>query len=282
MLPHKYFFLLFVAGITLCSWAGSESSLRVGIYEGLSAKFKHTNGVMWSDRVLTMVFEQAGYQIRYAEYPARRLALTLFRGDIDVYLSSAESISRSKYQTDFIRSALPVSVVTWFIYFDHRNQWQPSWPPDALMRSKIGKSRQSSESLKTHWHLQVTQSASVDAMVKMVNLARADYWVENGTGLRVLSPGLLKTPEQGFSYQPLFVRPLYIYFRKSPRGRSLANSYDQGFKILLNKGDYRRVYHIEDPNPELSDTVTQTLAYLKKHHSGMFIAPQKPLENKRQ
>lgn len=276
MLRGGYWSLAAVFSVLLISpsMAQSQPQITLGIYEGLSKKFPESKGLMWSDRILSEVYRRAGYTITLREYPARRLAMTLARGDIDVYISSEESVGRIPYQDKFIRSELPASIVTWYIYYNQRKNWVPTWPPDNFMREKIGKSRQSSESLKTHWGLQVTQSASTDAMVKMVNLGRADYWIDNRSGLRSVTPGLLKSPDQGFIYAPLFARGLYFYFQKEAQGKKLAAVFNAGFKQLLSNGKYRQSYHIGDPNPELSDTVDQSIQYFKANYPGLIIAPQ--------
>ncbi len=165
---------------------------------------------MWSDAVIHEVFSEQGFDIEMIEYPAKRLSLSLHKNLIDTYLGSTKSLGN--FSTDFIRSDLPVSVVDWYIYYDHRNNWTPSWPPDAVFRKKIGKSKLSSESFKNEWNLNISQSANEDSIVKMVNLGRADYWLENRTGARTLSEGLLRSSQQGFTYSVLLFRPLFVFF----------------------------------------------------------------------
>lgn len=248
-----------------------KETVRLGIYAGLTDSYPESQGVMWSDRVVATVFLEAGLSYRSLEHPARRLALTLESGDIDCYLSTPQTMQLSAHKDKFIHSKLPVSVITWFIYFDHRKKWQPVWPPDDIMLKKIGKSKQSSESLRNGWRLNITQSATSDAIAIMVHSGRVDYWIDNSTGLRTLSKNLFKSKEEGFSYDPLFRRPLLVYFQKSTRGRMLLDIFNQGFMTLLSQGRYRDTYHLDDRNPARSRAVDQTLLYFLENHKQVPI-----------
>ena len=256
--------------ITLhCStlFAASDSlNFRFGLYAGLTQKYPQTQGVMWSDRVVVEVFKASGIHTNLEEFPARRLALALEQNLIDGYLSSAETMQSGLHKDTFLPSGLPLSVITWFIYYDHRSNWVPVWPPDELFLSKSGKSKQSSESLKTIWHLDIGMSPSSDSIASMVNSGRLDYWIDNITGIRTLAQSPLKSEEQGFTYEPLFDRPLIIYFQDTHRGKQFRAAFNTKFKALLRSGKYRATYHANDSASGNSQSVNQTIRYYGENY----------------
>ena len=220
--------------------------------------------------VIAEVFTKEGYTISSSEYPPRRLSILLINDKIDVYIASFEFPGAARPK--ILSSQLPISVVNWFIYYNS-NLWEPQWPPGETFRKKIGKSYQSSESLAQDWSLTISSSASVDAIVKMVNVGRADYWLESPAGTKSLTPGLLKTIEEGYIRKPIFVRPLYAYFQNTKRGRQNLSIFDAGYLEIIKQGRLHQVYHRQDPDAAQSTTVQQTIDFIKSNYPGINPPP---------
>ncbi len=271
---HAIFLTFCLSLSSLNTWAENLAgqTLNFGIYQGFLKRFPETNGIRWSDTVAHAIFSAEEMNIEVKEFPPKRLALALSKGDIDIFLSSRESLG--KYADQFLQAKLPVSVVTWNIYYKDANGWEPSWPADAVFKQKIGKSQQSSESLKKTAGLKITQAGSFDAIVKMVNAGRADYWVDNRIGIRNVSPGLIKGKEEGFIYRPLFSRGLYFYFQNNDKGKALLSAFNLRFEQLLNDGLYLKTYYDNDTVSIDTNTADETLAFIRNEFPDFPIPEQ--------
>ncbi len=251
------------------------SVARMGIYAGYLERFSDSKGIRWSDNIAYKVFADKGLNISVTEFPAKRLALSLETGKIDTFVSSNESLG--SYADSFLRAKFPVAITTWYIYYDHTKGWVPAWPPDPIFKGKIGESQQSAESLTRLYQLNITQAAGFDAIVNMVNLGRADYWLESRVGLRLLSPNLLKTTAEGFTSRPLFRRGIYMFFQNTERGRWFKKVYDEGFEKILADGLYVKTYYKNDPDSKDTFTTNETIQFIRTAFPDFYVPEQNPL-----
>lgn len=221
-----------------------------------------------------VIFAQQGYDITVMEYPGKRLPLTVAHGDVD--LSLASRFTLAPYGDKLISTDLPVAVLTFNIYYHNKSHWTPVWPPDAVFKNKLGKSKISSVLLANKYGLNISQASNVDSIVKMVNLKRIDYWLEYASSDTLVAPGLFNTQDNEFNYTALFSLPTYIYFRNTQRGKRLKQIYDRGLLDLLQQGKFITTYFEQTPPGPIDSTIL-TLAYIKQNHPELNIPQQLPI-----
>lgn len=238
------------------------------------ARYPKSNGVVLSEAVAIAAFKRAGFAIDLDEFPAKRLATSLQEDNIDSFISSEASIG--ELGENFLRSELPLTRLAYYIYFDGKKDWQPQWPPDVEFIGKIGRSRSSSTSLKDYDKLNVALANSYESCVKMVNSGRADYWLDNVTGSRTLTPGLMLEKE-GFVYRYLFSRSIYLYFQNTERGQQLKKIFDQGYLDILQSREFLQIYYGDMDGDLSSTTGFELIEYLRNEHPELGVPEQLPI-----
>ena len=276
-LVHILFYCLvttapFITFTTIHAETRQKNTLRLGLPAGFIDHFPLSEGVIYSHTFPYELFKEKGFTIIVREFPARRLPIALKSGQIDCILG-IESLLENNTNT-MMRSRHPTSRLTWYIY--HKNTWQPNWPPDEEFRHKFGKSKDSSDSLREEYNLNVTHGPSYDSMVKMVNLGRADYWIDSGIGFRTVTPGLIKSEQENFSIKSLLKRNLYVYFNKTQRALNLLAIYNKSYMNLLQKGDYAALYYKNASNFSESTTTEDTIQFIRSTSPNLSIPDQKP------
>ncbi|MBN4055122.1 hypothetical protein JYU12_00100 [bacterium AH-315-K03] len=250
-----------------------ENTLRLGLHEGFVEIFPESKGIIYAHAIPYELFKMEGFKLNIVEYPARRLPISLKNDRVDLILSTEGLLGKKSDQ--ILRSTYPTSVVTWHIYYKNDKSWEPVWPPDDMFLSKTGKSNHSSVSLKTQFGLNLTQAFGFDAVVKMVNMGRVDYWIETGIGYRSVSAGLIKSEKEGFILKGLLKRSLYVYFQNTPRGRQLLEIYNANYLKMLQRGDFALIYYKYAKNSLGSTTIEDTIELIKSINPTLIIPPQK-------
>ncbi|MFT5691013.1 MAG: hypothetical protein ACI92E_000338 [Oceanicoccus sp.] len=272
-----YVFLVFSLLITYLAHGSGlatvdHESVRFGIYAGYLGRFPDTKGIRWSDNIAHKIFTDKGMNIDIEEFPAKRLTHSLATDKIDTFVSSRESLGQ--YSNVFLQAKLPASVTTWYIYYDHTKGWIPDWPPDQIFKEKIGESQQSAQSLRQFFQMDISQAAGFEAIVEMVNLGRADYWLESRIGIRSVSPDLLKSTAEGFTSRPLFSRGIYMFFQDTDRGRRLKKVYDEGLEKMLEDGLYVKTYYQYDTKKTDTFTTDETITFIRDEYPDVNIPKQ--------
>lgn len=252
---------------------GDKQTIKFGVNSNFVKFYQQHDKLRWSHSIVQDLLERAGYQVKVLARPALRLPLSLKRQEIDVFLSS-DGFEHSQY--GFIRSRLPISLIRFIIYYDSKLGWRPSWPPDQNFKDKIGKSVQSTKALKRQYGLNVSQAFSFDAPVKMVNLGRADYYIENSGGFSQVSKGLLKAKTQGFSREVLYKRPIYLFARDEPGYQSLMKSIENHYLDLLMSRQYAVLFYRNDKRPEVKDSTKVLIEYINNNYQGLKVPTQLP------
>lgn len=263
-------FTLLLLNISMAVTA--QMPFRLGIHQNLISQYPGKNGLFWTYGIALKIFQTAGYQTVVLARPAKRLALSLKNNQIDFVSSSVEALNLDKKQ--YIRSELPIAMLSFYIYYNHSNSWQPVWPPDEIFKQKIGKSVHSAETLRELSGLNISLATSLDAPVKMVNMGRADYYMESKAGMVMVSAGLLKKPAQGFTTKVLFLRPIYAMFQNTPRGQHLAQLFDRASLRLYQSGEFGKVFFANAPVYVGSQTVDDAVSYINDHRPSLNIPPQ--------
>lgn len=266
------YWLLAMLALSLVSVDGAErtqaTEVRLGVFDRLGPRYSVSEGDFWDDAIIKEAFAKQGFSIRQLEYPAKRIYLALPRNNIDAHISSVQAMAMYNHQ--YIKSSLPVMVMTWYIYFDARKPWQPTWPPDAAFVSKAGRSKVSTLTLRREG-LNITTAFSYSSVVKMVNLGRIDYWIDPDLSAQSLPQGLLKTRDEGYRYQALFERAIHLFFQATDRGQRLKNSFDTGYKTLLQNGEYLHHFYREDPDSSNNTVGVTSINYLRKNYPELQI-----------
>lgn len=245
---------------------------RYGLYAGTIDRFPNTEGIGWADSIAYEIFSQAGYTIDIITFPARRLPLMLSSNEIDSFPLSKESLDR--LSGNFLLSKYPLSVITWKIYYNNQKNWKPVWPPDDIFRQKIGKSKQSSISLKEGYGLNISQSDSFLSTIKMVNLGRVDYWIDNESGMKSFREGDRFIAQKGFVFETIFRRGLYLVFLNTERGRKLNDIFSTGVEKLIREGNFAKVFYKNDKYMLDTHTADDTMIYIQKKFPLMEIPDQ--------
>lgn len=246
------------------------SSIRMDVNAGWAKRFPQLKGVVRSYRVIHTIFKRAGLTVKVVEYPTKRAKLALARGDLDAHFSSGESFG--SHQGQFIRSEIPVAYLSWHIYYNSNN-WRATWPPDNVFKQKLGKSKMSWRSLQKIHNLNIMSANSVDSIIKMLHLNRIDYWLDYSSAEQLVTPGLLKTAEQGYAYQQLFSRTILGYFQDNSEGRQLREIYELGLIKILKQGEFNALYYENLPLKN-GENSTETLDYLRREFPELEIPQQ--------
>ncbi len=266
--------LLYFCCATLLNADTHEQKIyRYGLYAGNSERFPDTQGIGWSDSIPYEIFSKAGYKIEVIELPAKRLQAAFLKGDIDSFILSKESLAQLKGK--FLPSKYPLSTIAWKIYYDKTKGWSPVWPPDVVFKSKVGKSKQSAKNLKTKFGLNVSMSSSFNSVFKMVNAGRADYWVDNESGVKSFTPDSGQSIPEGFVFETLFRRGLYLIFRDDEKGRLFHNILTEGMDELISAGEFGRVYYANDLYFIDTNTVDNTMEFIRSEFPEKKIPDQK-------
>ncbi len=276
MTVHFIAALLMMLGAAFSNPAlGDDKVVRYGVGTGFFKRFPKTDGIGWSESFFKDIVEAAGYRLEVREYPSKRLPFMLEKGDIDGFVSSTESLGeRSKY---FLQSKYPTTNLSYYIYYKKDNGWKPVWPPDETFLKKRGRSKASPVALAYATPLNIEQTQLFDSSIMMVHYNRTDFWLDNITGRLNATPGLIKTPEQGYIYEKLFDWGIYINFQNSARGRMLRDLYNAGFEKILMDGDYHRIYYKYAPVTGSTLSSIAGVNYIKKLFPELAIPEQKPL-----
>lgn len=267
-------FLLFILGEQI-SFA-AEPKLRFGINQNFTRLFDDPEKIKWSYAIPKHVLEQAGYDVKVVFRPSLRLPVSLERNDVNLIISTEPTMRQ--YSGNFIRSELPVGIVDFFIYYDLRRGWQPVWPPDATFKQKIGKSVQSALALKSLFNSNIKQAATFDAAVKMVNLGRLDYYIENSAGLSLISDGLLRSEQQGFKLEVLYTTPAFVYFRDTPVSRNILANFNRQLLTLFLQGEFSSVFYRHVDMAERQDSVKILVNYINANYKPLLIPAQKEVQ----
>lgn len=256
-----------------CWTSTAEETVRYGIRKNVVSQFPDKNGVFWSHGVSDEIFTKAGYQSKVVPRPAKRLPLSLNNDEIDIFYTT--DVGLGEFKNQFIRAKLPTAMMSFYIYYDHRKNWQPVWPPDNTFKQKIGKSVHSSIPLREHDQLNISMATSFDAPVKMVNLNRADYYIEHEGGFVSVTPGLLKIPAQGFTTKVLFLKGVYAFFQKNDKGRQLEKLYNTEQLALYKRGELGRVFFNNTPVYVGSKAVDDAVRFINDTYPQLNL-PEQP------
>ena len=255
---------LSVAGSAFVFAAENDlSSLRIGVQEGLVKRYHSAGRMLWSHGVVAEIFGREGYDVNMIELPNRRIPYELAKNNVDCVVAHVHGLE--EYADDFLESQYPVSLITFYIYYDHRKGWNPVWPPDKVFRSKAGKSKQSSSVLKQQFDLNISWAKDFDEGVKLVNHGRIDYWLENIGGLVLLESGQIRAPEEGFTLKPIYEKSLYVYFQSSPQGKRFRRVFNKGHARLLESGELAVVFFGGEVNPREAEFINNTVKYINSH-----------------
>ena len=271
--------LISTALAILLSWTSNcsaqennEKTVRLGIFQRTFELYPDLGGRVWGFSVIADVFELIGYEVQTFNIPVRRIPVSLANNEIDVGWGSEEGME--VVNDTFLRSNYPVSLVPFMVYYDHRNDWKPSWPPDDIFTSKAGTSTQSSRTLKEVYGLQINQTTSFDVNLKMVNMGRADYCIDHIGGFGSATSGLQKSDDEGFAFETLFHRGIYAWFQDTERGRQLREDFDRGLIELLKQGRLGKSYCHKIDCPVEQEQVTAVMEMVNKENPGLNLPAQ--------
>ncbi len=253
--------------------------VRLGVYMSKYERFPEANGIMWADSVALSNLEKLGYQVEIIPLPARRLPKAIVANQIDIYVGSLDAVEDQ--ELNLTHSMLPIVVVNFFIYYDIRKNWKPTWPPNSSIRSRAGVSALSAQVLRDKYNLNLEQSKSYESSVKMVHAGRVDYWLENRGGMRSLPADTLRTRVEGFTLDALYTKPIFAITNNTAEGKKLVSYFNEQFLKLLRDRNYAKVFYSNAVNTDGFTTVNETIQYIQTHHPDLNIQGQfePPLEN---
>ena len=247
-----------------------DKTIHHGTYTGFKERFPDSDGIVWSESFLKVIFEQAGYTLDVKEFPAKRLPLVLQDETIDSFVSTRESLENN---FNFLESKFPTTTLAYIIYYRKDGDWVPTWPPDATLAGKNGRSKTLPLSLVQEHKLKLDLLPTFDACIKMVNAGRVDYWLDNISGLANATPGLLQRSEE-FRFKRLFGLGLYMYFPNTERGKQLRDIYDAGIAEILKQGEFVNIYYQYDSRTRDLRAANETIKFIRDLYPDMLIPEQ--------
>lgn len=273
----KSYWLLFAAGLAVLQAFAAEPKplFRIGVQEGLAASFNSAGKMYWSHGVVADIFQNQGYEVQMLELSSRRIPTALAEDKVDCVVAHVHGLEN--YQDSFQSSRFPIFQVAFFIYYKQNKGWEPVWPPDEVFRKKLGLSRQSASILQQQYGLNISWVRDFDEAVRLVNLERSDYWLENGGGLALLESGTLKSAEDGFQLKHLYSKNLHAWFQRSDVGSKYLELFDREQRKLLEEGEYGRAFYDGDPNANSVQDIDQLVTYLNDLYPDIRLPHQKSL-----
>jgi polar amino acid transport system substrate-binding protein len=190
-------------------------------------------GLVWD--ILRLVYQPVGVDLIIQSVPHTRAAGLARRGEVDAFAGSyryevGQGIfyPEKHYDIDVVSAmGLRGSVIpTLKTLQEFRLAWRHGYEFQRYL--PISKN-----------YRQVSENSNV---LSMLEQHRADYYLDD---LSELEHILEQVPDRAqYQVTPLVDLPVYLGFTDNPRGKQLAELFDERMKVLLANGSLRPVFHL--------------------------------------